>query len=103
MPLNRWTFTSYDPLDPCQATVLIAWLKTALATPHPILLDASACPVIPFAFWHTVCAALSWSERIDLISRLTLHQMTPLSRRALRRALRHTPYSGFSDRQSAIS
>ncbi|SMC08144.1 hypothetical protein SAMN00768000_3681 [Sulfobacillus thermosulfidooxidans DSM 9293] len=103
MPLNRWTFTAYDPLDPCQATVLTAWLKTALAPPHPILLDAGACPAIPFTFWHTVCAALSWTERVDLISRLTLHQMTPRSRRALLRALRHTPYAGRLTRQSAIS
>lgn len=103
MPLNRWTFTADDPLDPCQALVLTAWLKTALATPHPIILDGTACPVIPLAFWQTVCATLSWSERVDWISRLTLHQMTPLSRRALRRALRHTPYTGQITRHSAIS
>lgn len=91
---NVWSFSAerHPIASPdCAAAGFVAWLKTALATPHPIIVDGTACPSVPRRFWVTVCGALTWSERVDWLSRLTLVHVSPATRRALRTALLHTP------------
>lgn len=59
----------------CQGLSVQAWLRTALATPHPIILDFSGIPMPHPAFWRAAVEALPFTDQVELWSRLTIEPL----------------------------